>query len=223
MICSIHQPNYIPYIWLFQKIYESDVFVFYDTAQYTKWDFHNRNKIKWSNGEILLTIPVNVSLWDTINEVTFNNKILQKHLKTIKQSYKKSEYFLEIFELISEIYSYDTDNLSDFNINAIEKISWYLWFDTKFHTLSKLDFTNKNVSTEALIDICSFLWANKYISWSGWKEYVDISDFKMAGIDIDFQEFELTKYNQLWWDFIPYMSIIDLLFNEWPKSINYLK
>jgi len=83
MICSIHQPNYIPYLWLFDKINKSDIFVFYDIAQYTKWDYHNRNKIKWPNGEVLLTIPVWVSLWDTINEVKLNKKALQKHIKTI--------------------------------------------------------------------------------------------------------------------------------------------
>jgi hypothetical protein len=223
MICSIHQPNYIPYIWLFQKIYMSDIFVFYDTAQYTKWDYHNRNKIKWANGEILLTIPVNISLWDKINEVSFNNKILKKHLKTIEQAYKKSEYFDEVFSLLQKIYSYDTNNLSDFNINTIISISKYLWITTKFYTLWELDFAFQSSSTQALVDICSLLWADQYLSWSGWKGYIEIHKFSKKNIKIEFQNFENDSYSQLWWDFIPYMSIIDLLFNEGKNSISFLK
>jgi hypothetical protein len=201
----------------------SDIFVFYDTAQYTKWDFHNRNKIKWSNGEILLTIPVNVSLWDKINEVTFNKKILQKHLKTIQQSYKKSWYFDEIFPLVSEIYSYDTDRLSDFNINTITSICKYLWCETVFHTLWELDFDLTSSSTDALIDICKLVWASEYISGTWWKTYIQESKFKNVDIWLRFQNFKHRTYEQLWWEFLPYMSIIDLLFNEWKNSITFLK
>ena len=140
MICSIHQPNYIPYLWLFQKIYKSDVFIFYDIAQYTKWDYHNRNTIKWSNWEILLTIPVNISLWDKICDVYINNKILKKHLKTIEQSYKKAQYFDEVFPLVSEIYSYQWSKLSEFNILSIRKICEYMKFSSKSHILTYIKY-----------------------------------------------------------------------------------
>ena len=223
MICSIHQPNYIPYIWLFQKIYQSDVFIFYDTAQYTKWDFHNRNKIKWPNWEILLTIPVHVSLWSRINEVTFQKKVLQKHLKSIEQSYKKAPYFEEIFSLLQEIFSCDTEHLSTFNIYAITKISEYIGCNTKFYTLWELDLGLESSSTHALVDICKFLGANKYISWSWGRDYIDVSLFKKEWIDVEFQEFHSKPYSQLWRYFLPYMSIIDLLFNEGPNSIEFLK
>jgi len=222
MICSIHQPNYIPYLWLFHKINESDIFIFYDTAQYTKWDFHNRNKIKWSNWEILLTIPVNVSLWDCINGVIFNNKILKKHIKTIDQSYKKSEYYEEVILLIHDIYNFETNNLSEFNINFIEKVSEYIWIETEFKVLSKLDLDLESSSTDALIEICNLVNANEYISWSWWKNYIEEEKFSKAWIKLIYQEFNHPEYKQLWWDFIPYMSIIDLLFNEWKNSINFL-
>ena len=222
MICSIHQPNYIPYIGLFHKINASDMFIFYDNAQYTKWDYHNRNKIKWSNGEILLTVPVHVSLWDTINNVTFNGKILTKHLKTIDQSYKKSEFYEDFFPVLKEIFEYDSNNLSEFNINFIKKISSYIWINTQFKTLSEMDFKLDSSSTDALVDICKLVWANEYISWSWWKSYVEVDKFKDAWIELSFKDFTHPEYKQQWWEFIPYMSIIDLLFNEWRKIINFL-
>lgn len=222
MICSIHQPNYIPYLWLFHKINQSDVFVFYDTAQYTKWDYHNRNKIKWSNGEILLTIPVNIKLWDKINDVTFNNKILKKHLKTIDQSYKKSSYYNEVSPLIKDIFLLDENNLSKFNINFIRQISIYLWIKTKILVLSELDINLQSSWTDALIDICSYIECDEYISWSWWRSYIEESKFKDSWINLMYQTFSLISYTQQWWEFIPYMSIIDLLFNEWKDSIKYI-
>ena len=222
MICSIHQPNYIPYIWLFHKINKSDIFVFYDSAQYTKWDFNNRNKIKWSNWEILLTIPVSVSLWDKINDVKFNKKILNKHFKTIDQSYKKSKYYNDVILLMKEVFTFETNSLSEFNINFIKKISEYIWIKTKFKTLSEFGVDINSSSTNALVEICKLVNSNMYISWSWWKNYLDESKFCEFWIELKYQEFIHPKYNQLWWEFIPYMSIIDLLFNEWKNSINFL-
>ena len=222
MICSIHQPNYIPYLWLFHKINESDIFVFYDNAQYTKWDYHNRNKIKWPNWDILLTIPVQVSLWQKINEVNFNNKILKKHLKTLEQSYKKSEHFEEIIILLKSLFSYEWNSISEFNIKFIKEISNYLGIKTKFCILSELDFNLNSSSTDALVNICKIVWADEYISWAWWKNYIEEEKFLNNWIKLRFQEFEHPIYEQLWWDFISYMSIIDLLFNEWKKSINFL-
>lgn len=223
MICSIHQPNYIPYIWLFQKIYKSDIFIFYDTAQYTKWDFHNRNKIKWPNWEILLTIPVQVSFWDSINKALFNSKILSKHLKSIQQSYKKAKYYDEVNKLVSEIYSFQWDKLSDFNIYFIQKISNFLNLKTKFLTLSETDLILNTSSTGALVDICVYVWASEYLSGSWWRWYIKEEIFSNQNITLHYQDFIHPKYSQLWWDFIPYMSIIDLLFNEGKNSIELLK
>lgn len=214
MICSIHQPNYIPYLGLFNKIKMSDVFVFYDIAQYTKWDYHNRNTIKWANWTILLSLPVSVKFWQTINEVKFDNSILQKHLKTIKESYKKSKFYSEIITIIEELYLYKWNNISEFNINCIKKISSSIWLKTNFFATSDIFKSLDTKSTDALISICKYIWASEYISWSGWKKYLEIYKFKNNWLKLTFQDFHHPIYKQLWWDFVPYMSVIDTLFNE---------
>lgn len=222
MICSIHQPNYIPYLWLFNKIKESDIFVFYDIAQYTKWDYHNRNKIKWSNWEILLSLPVSVSLWQEIKDVKFDNKILKKHLRSIEQNYKKAKYYNEYIDKIREIYSYDWDNISEFNINTIKKISEILGIKTKFIVLSDIVEKIDSKSTDALVDICKLVWADEYISWAGWRTYIEEDKFSDAWIKLHYQDYHHPVYTQLWWDFTAYMSIIDLLLNEWENAKNFI-
>lgn len=224
MICSIHQPNYIPYLWLFNKIYLSDIFVFYDNAQYTKWDYHNRNKIKWPNWEILLSLPVKVSLGQKINEVTFNGEILQKHRQTIEQSYKRAPYFSDYAEIIkANIYENPERNIAKFNIAMIRFLCQLLWINkTKFIVLSEELPLLQTKSTEALVDICSFLKVDTYLSGAGGKGYIEKEYFEKKNINLKFQNFEHPQYHQLWGDFIPYMSILDLIFNEWPKSIDFI-
>lgn len=213
MICSIHQPNYIPYLWLFQKLAQSDIFVFYDTAQYTKGDYHNRNTIKWSNGPILLSLPVQVSLWQIIREVQFDSRVLSKHFKTIQESYRKSNFFSEVLPIVAEIYAYEWNSISDFNIATIKKLVHVLWINTKLVLLSEISPKLETKSTEALIEICKIVWADIYISWAWWKWYLEPELFESANIELRFQHFNHPVYPQLWWDFLPYMSIVDALFN----------
>ena len=213
MICSIHQPNYIPYLWLFHKLAHSDVFVFYDIAQYTKGDYHNRNTIKWPNGPILLSLPVQIKLGQTIRETHFDPRILLKHLKTIQESYKKAPFFAEISPLVEDIYSYAGDNLSEFNIRTITLLANKLSPNVAFVKLSDIIPELESKSTEALIEISQKIWATKYISGAGGRGYLDGSLFEKAQISLEFQNFHHPIYPQIWKDFIPCLSIIDVLFN----------
>ena len=71
MKACIHQPNYLPYLGIFSKIKNSDVFVVYDVAQYVKDRFDNRNLIKTAVGTQWLTIPLrkmNLGKKTTVNQ-----------------------------------------------------------------------------------------------------------------------------------------------------------
>ena len=84
-IVAIHQPNFLPWIGYFYKIVKSDIFVFLDNVQYTKNSFINRNKIKTSQGEMWLTVPVSFSFGQLIRKVRINNLVdwQKKHLRRL--------------------------------------------------------------------------------------------------------------------------------------------
>lgn len=212
MICCIHQPNFIPYIWLFKKIQASDVCVFYDTAQYTKWDFHNRNSIVGANGKILLSIPVSVKLGQKINEVTFDVRVLQKFWKTIEQSYKKAPFFEKHKNSVESIFLYKGNNLSEFNIESIQSLCTILWIERKFKLTSELELDPELKSTDALIDICKKVWSQWYLSGDGGKNYIEEGKFLENNIELLYQNFHHPIYTQKWDTFIPYLSIIDCIF-----------
>ena len=62
--------------------------------------------------------------------------------------------------------------------------------------------------------------ADCYLSGEGKgsKRYIDEEEFRQNNIELIFQGFEHPAYGQLWGDFVPNLSVIDLLFNEGEKS-----
>ena len=81
MNIGIHQPDYIPWLGLFYKMYLSDVFIHLDDAQYSNEAAHNFNTIKTANGPLRLKFPVEQHMGDLINQVRpklCKGKILQR-------------------------------------------------------------------------------------------------------------------------------------------------
>ena len=107
-IITIHQPNYLPWAGFFHKAMLSDIFVIFDDVQYQKNSFINRNKVKTSNGETWLTVPIKVkgkSRETLINEAEIDNeqRWRKKHLNTIKLNYSKSKYYARYIPFFEEI------------------------------------------------------------------------------------------------------------------------
>jgi len=108
MIVTIHQPNYLPYIGFFHKIAHADTFVIYDTAQYVKDRFDNRNKIKNNDSDMWLTVPIaKKASFKPFNESDINNNIFwtKKHMKSIEVSYQKSRFFKEYSSDFQKVYA----------------------------------------------------------------------------------------------------------------------
>jgi hypothetical protein len=229
LIFSIHQPNYIPYLGYFYKIAKSDVFVILDTVQYPRGqNLSPRNKIKTPQGAYFLTIPVKVPKGKEgkalYTEVTFaDDHWYSKHLKTVEQSYKKAPHYNEIFNIYREVIQKPYNNLSELNIEIIKDFCSYLQIDTKIVKLSELlsEFGQK---TDLIIDIAKKLNADRYLSGTGGgKEYNDEIKMNESGIELLYSRFQPPEYKQLWREFIPNLSVLDVLFNCGKSTIQMIK
>lgn len=79
-------------------------------------------------------------------------------------------------------------------------------------------------STERLVNICKKLGAETYISGIGGKEYMDEKLFEKNKINIEYQNFQCPTYSQIFdGEFIPNLSIIDLLFSYGDDTLSILK
>lgn len=226
MIVSIHQPQYLPWVGYFDKIYKSDIFVFLDDVQFKKNEWQNRNKIKTKKGWQWITVPVLKRFPQRISEVLINNTVnwRRKHFTALVTNYSKARCFAEYKETFKNIYSKQWEYLAELNIYIIEVLVKILGIRTPLLRASSLKLKGKD--TLRLVNICQRLGAETYLSGIGGRDYLDLEQFRRQNIRVVFQDFNHPVYSQRYESnlgFVPNMSIVDLLFNQGSNSLKILK
>lgn len=223
-IVSIHQPGYLPWLGYFEKIARSDIHVFFDDVQFEKNSFDNRNKILTAQGELWLTVPVlSKGHLDTrLSDIEIDTRApwAKKHWKTITMNYSKCPYFSEHASFFEQIYNRDWKNLLALNIEITTYLLKALGISTKLVYSSKLQKDGKK--SDLVLSICKNLGAGTYLSGTFGKDYLELEKFQAANIQVLFQDYEHPVYKQHFEGFVPYMSVIDLLFNEGKNSLDIL-
>lgn len=213
MIISIHQPDYIPYLGYFYKIYQSEIFVFLDDVQFSNDNMHHWNRIKTPQGECRLKVPVAYSFGDKINEVRTKDELKwkERHLKTIEMNYSKAQHFKDIYPQYKEILLQHYSNLAEMNITINKLICENFRFKMKFIMSSELNINS--TKEERVIDICLALGGTTYISGNGARAYQVDEHYKSKGIHLKYTDYQAFEYSQCWGEFTPSLSILDYLFN----------
>ena len=220
------QPTFIPWAGYFALIHYVDKFVFLDNVQFNDRSWQQRNRI-YSNGNVKwMTVPVIKKNYRSkkISEIKINHneKFYDKHLKNILQSYTKAKKFKENRYLIESLYSKKFNNLSELNIFIIKKIFKYLNIKSEFFNASEIQ--SKEVRSNLLLQICKNFNCNEYISPQGSKIYLE-NDKKLFfenKIKITYFEYEPQKYETFYDQFIPNLSVIDLILNCGKLSKNII-
>ena len=226
MILSIHQPAYMPWLGYFNKISQSDIFIYLDSVQLEKnsYSFSYRNKIKTPQGGSWITIPLKMKGRQSsiIKDILLDNsqQWKKKHLKNIFFNYKKSPFFDSLYPKIELLYKEDFELFSD--LTYFHLLFWLneLNINTTIIKSSDLDIDSKK--SDLILDLCQNFNADQYISGILGKNYLNEIEFKEKNIEIKYQDYLHPSYQQLHGDFLPYMGIIDLLFNQGDKSYNIL-
>lgn len=222
---AILQSNYIPWKGYFDMINSVDEFILYDTVQYTKNDWRNRNKIQTKQGLNWLTIPVkHGSLEQKIEDTKITDKKWNvKHWRTISQTYAKSQYFKEYSALFEDFYlNCEEEYLSQVNFQLIKIINKILDIQTKVTWSS--DYTLVDGQTEKLLSICEQAGATTYLSGPAAKDYFDESLAAERGIKIEWMNYsDYPEYQQLHQPFEHGVTVLDLIFNEGPNATKFMK
>lgn len=222
MIISVHQPHFLPWIGYVNKIINSDVFVILDTVQFRKNYFQNRVLIKNQDGTPLwLSVPVKKAKLETyISEIEISDKNWKnKATKTLESLYSQTPYFSELYPSLFEILSSGFDRLSPLNIALLRWLLEKLGIKTEIFIAGNLNITSADPN-DRLIKICKYFSATDYIAGKGGHNYMDEELYKANGINIIYQVYNPSEtiYKQINGDFLPGLSVIDLLFNEGSKK-----
>jgi hypothetical protein len=216
------QPYFLPYIGYFQLIAAVDKFVIYDDVNFINKGWVNRNSILINNSSHIFTIPLNKAsqnkkICDI--ELIKENKWREKLIKMIYVSYKKAPYFDSTFSLISRIFNFNSMFLNHFIINSIELTVKHIGLKNNLISTSKI-YQNDNLKgVDRILDICQKENTNLYINLPGGRSIYNSQKFKDFGIDIKFLEPNKILYSQESSNFVPWLSILDvLMFNGQEKT-----
>jgi len=198
-----------------------DLFVFLDDVMFTRNSVINRNLIKTPNGQLWLTVPVRTKgrFGQLIRDVEIDNSQnwALKHWKSISMNYQKATRFAEHASFFEATYSSKWCKLIDLNLSIIDYIVNKFGSGPKTVFASSLHVTEQGASR--LVEICSRVGADSYLSGTGASEYQDDALFERAGMKVLYQNYAPKSYSQLYGDFLPNLSAIDYLFNCGKKLI----
>lgn len=228
MLIAGHQPNYLPYCGFFHKIAYCDIFVIVDTVQFVKrgpFGWQHRNRIRTKDGWAWLTVPTLTRgrYHQKINEAEICNDIdwQRKHWRSIYLNYKRAPYFNKYSDFFDHIYNKKKwDKLVDLNMEIITYVLKALKIERRVVLCSKLGIRNEG--SQLLVDICKKFDSDAYLSGTHGRDYIDNDVIKNNNLKVLYQNFDHPVYEQGYDDFIPNLSVIDLLFRAGDNAIDML-
>jgi hypothetical protein len=192
-----------------------DEFVIYDNIEYTKKGWINRNRILNNGIDSFITIPLkkdsdylNVRERFLADSWSVERK---KMLNKITESYRKAPNFADVYGFIEKSILYEDYNLFNFVLNSLNLIKEYLEIRTPFVISSTVPIDHSLKSKEKVIEICKARGLDIYVNPIGGRQLYNKVDFESEGIKLHFLKTGEIKYNQFNNEFIPYLSIIDLM------------
>lgn len=218
MTLAIMQPYFLPYIGYMQLMHAVDTFVLYDDVAFINRGWINRNKLLINGQEYLFTVPLkDASQNKRINEVHLADdpKWRGKLLKTIEQGYRKAPFYPTVMPLAEKIINCTTDSVADLIYFSLTQLNQYLGLTTRLVASSSVYQNETLKAQERILDICRQENATRYINPIGGMDLYDKPTFGQAGIDLNFIKSKRVEYPQFRNDFIPWLSILDILmFND---------
>lgn len=205
-------PMYFGPISLFVTLLKSDSIVFENDDNYQKQTYRNRMYIYDANGPLLLNIPIKHKSTLTseksdgdghqkYKDVLIDNSFewQKQHWRALKVSYQTSPFFEFYEDELEPLYQKKFQNLMNFNYECLQFITEILELEWNFEKTSEYILHPKeSFDARALVS----------------------SKKKRA------PKFEANRYPQVFetkHGFINNLSILDLLFNQGPQTLTYLK
>jgi len=175
MMIAIHQPNFLPWLPFFSKMQSVDKFVIMGQCQFEKNGYQNRFFYRDS--------------WNTLSVHRGMGPIVEKKYVRPHEDWVNIKRKLhDKSTLLSKFDSCISENLFETNVSMILSIARQLEIQTEIVVDEPCDLK----SSERLISICRQFGAEKYLAGSGGKNYMDIEKFEKAGIQVFFQEVNLS-------------------------------
>lgn len=224
MKVAIHQPQYLPWLGHFAKLAAADCWIFLDTVQYEKNGWQNRNRIKTPRGAQWLTVPVKARLGTLISDVEIDagQPWQRKHVEAIRVNYARAPHFDRYFGELEQLLRRPWRRLADLNVEVTRFLAEALGLTPRMLRASELSPVSAG-PTGRLLDLCVAVGADTYLAGRDGARYMDLPRFEAARVAVLGQEYQHPTYSQPDGDFLPFLSVVDLLLNHGESSLRILR
>lgn len=201
----------MPYIGYWQLMAAVDKYVVYDDVNYIKGGWVSRNNILMNGQAHMFTITLNgASPNKHFNEIEVRDDFV-KFRKMLQSCYTKAPYYQEVMPVLEQVFTYENRNLGAFLYHSYHVILDYLDIKTELLLSSEIEKDNTLRAGKKVKHICHVLGADTYYNAIGGQELYDAADFAQQGITLRFLRTNNISYPQYKNEFVPNLSIIDVL------------
>jgi hypothetical protein len=222
---------FLPWRGMLEQAAACDTFVFYDDVQLPLGGgqgrgFLTRVQIKTDKGPAWLSLPVERSgrgkqlIRDAVLKDTGWR---EQHLGRIQQCYRRAPFFKWVMDnVLGPLYAVKTNSLYEFCTESMRVLFVAFGLSPKLLASSSLDLPMDAGPSERVLAVCQALGATEYLTGLGGMNYINYDLFEAGGVKIHYMDYALIPYPQLYGDFVPFVSGIDLLFNLGPDAVREL-
>lgn len=231
MRLAIMQPYFFPYIGYFQLMNAVDQWIVFDTPQYIRHGWVNRNRVlsQGKNGWKYITIPIQkCSRGTAISAIKISESDWRTDLNRSFDYYSanKAPFLDETIAFIEEALDQSCEFLIDLLVATLTQTLKHLGLEKPLTRFSEMDISIGDVNHPGqwAVNISGAVGASVYINPPGGREIFVADEFAQRSIDLRFLAPQLDAYDQCRTEFIPGLSIIDcLMFNGREKVCEMAK
>lgn len=224
MKVAVMQPYFFPYLGYYQLVALVDRFVFLDNVNFIKKGWINRNNILVNGNPFLFSIPLHKASQNKLinnTELAVDDKWRTNFFKTIEMAYSTAPQYHSVVALLHDAMDPDASRISDWASRSILGVMNYLGIKKEFKYASQAEIGTAK-SEEQIIRLCHYFNATDYINLPGGKMLYNLENFKKAGLNLHFIQNIPVSYNQGLQNFIPNLSMIDVLMWNTPDQVMHL-
>jgi hypothetical protein len=225
MKLAIMQPYFFPYIGYFSLIMKSDDFIIFDTPQFMRKGWVERNRIgKLTGGSVYVKVPLNKADLNTnIKDMTIDDSTdwRAKIISQLDIYKKRAPFYNDVVSVVKDVLESETSSIVHLNKVALEKVCGYIGLDKKFSIFSEMDLEieSPKAPDEWALNICKALGVKSYVNAAGGESFFDTKKYSNNDIRLCFIDQPVEEYKQFDDEFEPGLSIIDVMMFNSPERI----
>lgn len=229
MRLGIMQPYFFPYIGYISLIKHTDLFILFDSVQFIRHGWIERNRIlKPNEGWQYIQVPLIKASRDTlIKDMNIDNtqQWKDKIFAQVQHYKKKAPYYFQVLELLHSVFEESFEDIVSLNKWSLNCIMDFLKIDTPINVFSEMDLkmTPAKAADEWALNICKSIdGANEYLNPIGGMSFFDKTKYDTNGINLKFQIMAISEYSQRRNSFEEGLSILDIMMFNSPEEINIM-